>query len=122
MRAKSVIGLIGCALLIVSAGMHTILGWRAIGEQLSHTNAPADLVLNLEIDWKYAGPTMLAFAVICGHAFLKRIRGERVSTFAPGVIAVMYTLFGVWAIAVSGNPFFLTFIVPGLLLATGSIP
>lgn len=122
MKLKSAFGLLGCLFLVLSAGMHTILGWRAIGQQLAATNAPADLVLNLEIDWKYAGPTMLAFAVICGRVFLQRYRGERVSTFAAGVIAVTYTLFGVWAIVVGSNPFFLTFVIPGLLLAIGSIP
>lgn len=122
MKTKSAIGLIACALLVLSAGAHTILGWQAMSEQLARTNAPADLVLGLEIDWKFAGPTMLVFAVICGSVFLKRFRGERVSTFAPGVIALMYTLFGLWAIFLSHDPFFTVFIVPGILLAIASIP
>jgi len=122
MKIKAAVGLIGCVLLILSAGAHSILGWNAMRDQLAHTNAPADLVLGLEIDWKFAGPVMLTFAVICGAVFLKRWRGERASTFAPGVIAIMYTLFGAWALSMSGDPFFTVFIVPGTLLAIASIP
>jgi len=122
MRIRSIIGLVGCLLLFLSAGAHSILGWKAMSEQLAQTNAPADLVLGLEIDWKFGGPVMITFAIICASVFLKRIRGERVSTFAPGVIAVMYTLFGVWALATSGDPFFMVFIVPGVLIGIGSMP
>jgi lipopolysaccharide export LptBFGC system permease protein LptF len=122
MKSKSIIGLVGCLLLFLSAGAHSILGWKAMSEQLAQTNAPADLVLGLEIDWKFGGPVMIAFAIICGSVFLKRLRGDRVSIFAPAVFAVMYTLFGIWALAVSGDPFFMVFVVPGTLVGIASIP
>jgi len=122
MKTRSLIGLAGCVMLILSAGAHSILGWQAMSEQLARTSAPADLVRGLEIGWKFGGPVMVTFAIICGHVFVKRFGGDRVSTFAPGVIAVMYTLFGVWALAISGDPFFMVFVVPGTLIGIASIP
>lgn len=121
MKTKSILGLVAVVLLVLSAGAHSVLGWNAMREQLARTTAPADLVLGLEIDWKFAGPVMLTFAIICGRVFLKRLRGERVSTFAPGVIAVMYTLFGGWALYMSGDPFFMVFVVPGVLIGIASL-
>ena len=53
MKIKTIFGLIGCLLLVLSSGAHSILGWKAMSEQLAQTNAPADLVLGLEIDWKF---------------------------------------------------------------------
>ena len=59
MTFKSLLGIVAGLILIVSAYMHTVLGWRAMGAELAKTNAPADLVLGLEIDWKFGGPLML---------------------------------------------------------------
>lgn len=122
MKIKSTIGLVAVAMLVFSAFAHTIMGWQAMAAQLAQTNAAADLVLGLEVSWKFAGPVMLTFAVICANVFLKRLRGERASTFAPGVIAFTYTAFGAWALAVSGDLFFMVFVVPGSLLGIASIP
>ena len=122
MKFKSVCGIVAGIILILSAFAHSILGWKAMSEELARTNAPADLVLGLEIDWKFGGPVMLTLGIIAIHMSLNRWRGKLVSTFAPGLMAIMYTLFGIWAIAVSGEPFFAIFIVPGVLLAIASIP
>lgn len=122
MKFKSVCGIVAGIILIFSAYAHTVLGWKAMGAELAKTNAPADLVLGLEIDWKFGGPVMLTLGIIALHMSINRWRGRQVSTFAPGLMAIMYTLFGLWAITVSGEPFFAIFVVPGILLAIASIP
>jgi hypothetical protein len=64
---------------------------------------------------------MLVFGVLVLATFLKRWRGEAASTFAPALIAVAYLAFGSWALFESNfDPFFFTFIVPGVLLALAS--
>lgn len=122
MKIKSTLAFASGVILIASAFMHTVLGWRAMSTELAKTNAPADLVLGLEIDWKFGGPVMLTLGIIALHLAINRWRGRPVSTFAPGLMAMTYTLFGVWAMVVSGEPFFAIFVVPGALLAAASIP
>lgn len=123
MKGKSILGLIAGAFLILSAGAHSILGWKAQSEALAQTNAPPDLVQGLMVGWMFGGPVMLVFGIICIATFLKRFRGDAVSTFAPALIAIAYLAFGAWAAVITGgDPFFMLFAVPGVLLAIASIP
>src|SRR5690348_4151193 len=101
MKFKSGLGIVAGIILIFSAFAHSILGWKAMSEQLAKTNAPADLVLGLEIDWKFGGPVMFTLGIIALHMSINRWRGRPMSTFAPRLMAIMYTLFGIWAIAMS---------------------
>jgi hypothetical protein len=123
MKTKSVLGLIAGAILFLSAFAHSILGWKAMSEQLAQTNAPPDLVQGLHIGWVFGGPVMLVFGILCVSTFLKRFRGQPASTFAPALISVAYLAFGAWAmVTTGGDPFFMIFVVPAVLLAIASIP
>lgn len=123
MKLKSSLGLMAGVLLLLSAGAHTILGWKSMSERLAQTNAPADLVRGLQIGWTFGGPVMIVFALICFNVFWNRFRGERVSTFAPAMIAVAYIGFAAWAAVVTGgDPFFMLFLVPGVLIAIAALP
>lgn len=123
MKTKSILGLVAGAFLILSAGAHSILGWKAMSEQLAQTNAPPDLVQGLRMGWLFGGPVMIVFGILCITTFLTRFRGEAASTFAPALIATAYLAFAAFAaIATSGDPFFILFLVPGVLLAIASIP
>ena len=121
-RFRAVLGLIAGGFLILSAGAHSILGWRMIGGQLAQTNAPPDLVTSIKMGWIFGGPPMLVFGVLAIATFLKRFRGEQTSVFATSLIAVMYVAYGAWAaILTGGDPFFLMFVVPGALLGVASL-
>jgi len=123
MKTKSVLGLIAGAILILSAFAHAILGWKAMSEQLAQTNAPPDLVRGLQVGWVFGGVVMLVLGALCISTFLKRFRGQPVSTFAPALISIAYLGFGAWAmVTTSGDPFFMIFVVPAVLLAIASIP
>ena len=123
MKIKSALGLIGGAILILSAFAHAILGWKAMSEQLAHTNAPPDLVRGLQVGWVFGGVVMLVLGALCVATFLKRFRGQTVSTFAPVLISIAYLAFGAWAmVTTGGDPFFMIFIVPAVLLVIASLP
>jgi hypothetical protein len=123
MRIKSGLGLLAGAMLILSAGAHTILGWKAMSEQLAQTNAPPDLVMGLRMGWTFGGPVMLVFGILCISTFLRRFRGDAAPTLAPILISIAYIGFATWAaIETGGDPFFMLFLVPGVLLAIASIP
>jgi hypothetical protein len=123
MKFKSALGLVAGALLILSAGAHTILGWKAMSDQLAQTNAPPDLVMGLRMGWTFGGPVMLVFGILCITTFWKRFRGVPSPTLAPVLIAISYIAFAAWAaFETGGDPFFMLFLVPGVLLAIASIP
>ena len=120
-KLRSVLGLLAGAILVLSSGAHTFLGWQALGAELAKTKAPAELVTGLEIGWRWGGVAILVFGIIVVATFLKRYRGEPASTFAPALVSVAYIAFGAWALVHSNyDPFFFIFIVPGVLLALAS--
>ena len=123
MKFKSILGLVAGVILLLSAFAHALLGWKAMSEQLAQTNAPPDLVRGLQVGWVFGGVIMLVFGILCIATFLKRFRGQPVSTFAPALISIAYLAFGAWAmVTTGGDPFFMIFIVPAVLLAIASIP
>jgi len=123
MKFKSILGLIAGVILILSAFAHSVLGWKAMSERLAQTNAPADLVTGLRVGWIFGGPVMIVFGILSIVTFLKRFRGERASTLAPVLISIAYLGFSAWAVGVTGgDPFFIVFVVPAVLLAIASIP
>ncbi len=123
MKPKGVLGLIGGAILLLSAGAHSVLGWQAMSGELAKTNAPADLVQGLQVGWIFGGFVMVVLGAICINTFSKRFRGQPTSTFGPAIISVGYLAFGAWAaITTGGDPFFMIFVVPAVLLAIASIP
>ena len=121
-KARSVLGLMGGVILILSSGAHSILGWKAMHEQLAQTNAPAELVTGLKIGWMFGGPVMLVLGILAIATFLKRYRGEAAPTLAPALIAAAYLGFAAWAaVETNFDPFFFMFLIPGVLLALASV-
>ena len=119
--ARAPIGLISGVLLILSSAAHSLLGWQQLGRALAAAGTPADLITGLAIGWHFAGVAMLTFGCIVIATFLDMMRRRPVSLRPVALIAAAYLLFGVWALGVSDlNPFFLVFIVPGVMLAAVS--
>jgi hypothetical protein len=94
-----------------------LVGWRVQRTALEAARAPADLILGLGLGWHFAGVAMLAFGVIVIMLIAAAGRGQPVSLRPVLVIGLGYTGFGIWALVASGfEPFFLTFVLPGVLL------
>jgi hypothetical protein len=120
-RARSILGLIAGALMIVSSAAHSFLGWKAQREALEAANAPADLIHMLGIGWHFGGAAMLAFGFIVIALFLRDLSAARVPLMPAIVIGTTYVAFGAGATLVSHlDPFFLVFVIPGVfvLIAT----
>ena len=116
-RVRAVLGLVASLILILSSAAHSFLGWEQLRGKLVAARVPADLVFGLKVGWMFGGVAMLAFGLILLTLFVKRLRGESVSSLAAVVIAAAYLGFGAWALVASGfDPFFFIFIVPGILL------
>jgi hypothetical protein len=121
-RLRNVLGLIASLILFLSAGAHSFLGWKSLRPRIEAFGVPADLVTGLRIGWQFGGAAMLVFGIICGVIFVHRLRGDFVPSLPAMVIGVVYALYGVWALNLSGEGFFAIFIVPGVLLVLASWP
>lgn len=120
-RIRIVMGLLAGSLVVLSSAAHSLLGWKQLRLALDETHAPPSLVTGLSIGWHFAGVAMFAFGCIVLATFTDALRRRPVSLRPVGFIALVYLLFGVWALRVSNlDPFFLVFIVPGSMLAAAS--
>jgi len=122
-KARAILGIIAGFSLILSSAAHSFLGWKQLRTQLEQVQAPSDLILGVAIGWHFGGIAMLAFGCIMISLFVNRLKRKNPSPFPALVVAVAYLGFGTWALVVSKlNPFFMVFIVPGVLLAIAALP
>ena len=116
-RLRSVLGIIGGAVIAVSSALHGLLGWPAMAGELARIQASPDLVGGLRVGWYFGSVAMLAFGLVAIVTFAARMRGQPASLAPVVIVAVAYLAFGLWALVASDmNPFFLIFIVPALML------
>jgi hypothetical protein len=121
-RWREFVGLLATAVILLSSGAHSLLGWKSLEPRIAAVGTPKDLVTGLRIGWQWGGAAMVALGLIAASIFIQRLRGANVSAFPVVVIGVVYVLYGAWAMNLSGDPFFAIFIVPGVLLLLASLP
>jgi hypothetical protein len=119
-RVRSAVGLIGSTIMLLSSIPHSLLGWPAQRAVLVQARVPADTIRGLSIGWYFGGLAIAVFGLIAAVSFLQVLRGHAPHMRATTIIALAYTGFGIWAWFVTREPFSLVFIVPGMLVLTGS--
>jgi hypothetical protein len=120
-RLKAILGWVSGALMVTSAGAHSLVGWKVMRAELERANAPADLILALSLGWQFAGTAMLVFGLIVLGLVWLRMRGRAVSLWPAGLIGIAYLTFGACALLLSNfDKFFLVFLVPGILLSVAA--
>jgi hypothetical protein len=120
MRWRAIVGIVGGAMFVASAAAHSLLGWKGLGAELAAAGTPPDLLQSVRIGWHFGGACMLAFGVIALTLFVRWLRGGREPGWPVLLIGAAHFLFGAWAFAVTGNPFFTVFLVPGALLVAAT--
>ena len=121
-RTRSILGIVAGVLMVASAAAHSLLGWPQLRAELAHAGITGDLEQGLAVGWHFGGAAMLAFAAIVLWTFFRRLGGRDAPLVPPAIVAAAYLAFGAGALGVTGDPFFMVFIVPGLLLAAASFP
>ena len=103
--------------------MHAVLGWKELHTSLKAAAAPPDLIKTLGIGWVFGGVAMLMLGSIAIASTVKR-RHDPTASMAPVlIIGIAYIAFGAGAMTITGfDPFFLVFILPGLLLVAAAWP
>jgi hypothetical protein len=120
-RARVIVGLAGAVLMLVSCIPHSLLGWPAQRHVLERSAVPADTILGLAVGWYFGGLAIAVFGLIAALSFIQVLRGHAPHMRATSIIGLAYMGFGVWAWFVTRQSFALVFIVPGLLVLTGSM-
>lgn len=116
-KLRTMLGLVAGVMLLLSAAAHSLLGGKAMGDQIAPFKLPPDLVRGLLVGWHFGGVAMLVFGVIALVLFGRRLKGESTPSYPAWVIGFGYLAFGIVALVISGfNPFYSVFIVPALLL------
>jgi hypothetical protein len=107
-------------MLVLSAFAHSLAGGAQLRSELAAAAVPADLFQGVMIGWYFGGAAMFAFGLVVGHAFLG---AEPAGSTVPALlIGTVYLVFGFCALALSSlDPFFLVFVVPGLLVVAASL-
>ena len=122
-RWRFVVGMVGAALIVASGCAHTLVGWKVMRAGLVAAGAPLELVTGLGIGWIFGGVSMFGFGSIAIATILARRRGVASTRGPIVIIAIVYIVFGLGALVASRfDPFFLIFILPGLLLAMSVWP
>ena len=121
-RFRSILGLVAGVVMMLSAAMHSLLGWKQLRSELELLHAPAELVRALGTGWNFGGAAMLAFGFIVVALFTHRLKGSLVTLRPAIVIGTTYVAFGAGAMVVNDvDPFFLVFAIPGALLLIASV-
>ncbi len=116
-RVRKVLGWVAGVLLVLSAAAHSLLGGKELRAALVAAQVPADLLRGTMIGWHFGGVAMLAFGLVVLHSFSRPSGAAAISLFPARIVAVTYLGFGAAALLFTGfDPFFLVFVVPGLLL------
>jgi hypothetical protein len=116
-RGRLVLGLIAGVVILATSVAHSLIGWPQLRRALSEADTPADLIVGLSIGWHFAGLARLVFGALAILLCADALRGRPVSFRPLVLIAIAYLVFGTWSLTVSSlDPFFLAFLVPGILL------
>ena len=117
-RLPRVLAMIAAAILVLSSGAHSVLGWPALRAKLADANVPADLVNGLGMGWHFAGLAMLVLGLLVFWLLAAERRGGVRVVLPLQIIGGAYELFALGCFLVLGwDPFLLTFFVPGTLLS-----
>jgi hypothetical protein len=121
-RTQASIGYAAAILIVLSGAAHFV-GWIKLRTILSASTAPPDLIQALGIGWVFGGVAMLALGSIAIASTVKRRHDPTASLLPVRIIGIAYVAFGAGAMSITGfDPFFLVFILPGILLVAASWP
>jgi len=120
-RARATSLLLASALLIASAGVHALMGWRDLRTDLAALHVNPRLAGVLGAGWQFGSVSLLAFGLIALTAGSARWRGDPVASVTLWVPAAALAGFGTGALLLVGyEPFYFGYILLGILLALGA--
>ncbi len=122
-KTRLLCGYLAATILVLSAAMHTLMGWPGIRAELSLAQLPPELMFGVQMVWHFAGMAMLVFGAMLLALFRRAQRGLAAPAGIALAVGIGYLGFGVAEfIASAYAPFTFVFIVPGALLLAAAWP
>jgi hypothetical protein len=122
-RVWSLIGLLSGISMIAMGGVHSIMGWPQARAGLEGSGASDQLLRGLAVPWHFTGGAMTTAGIIVLIYFVALWRHQRADPTGARLVGLFYFVFGLWAlVVVEPSPFFLTFLIPGMIALLGTIP
>lgn len=122
-RWRLMLGAAASVLLLLSSVAHSLMGWPELRIQLEVAGVIPDLMRGLQVSWQFGGMAMFTFGLILLKVFSDALRGKPFQPDAARIVGSVYVFFGVWAIVfIERNPFYLVFVVPGVMLLVAAWP
>jgi hypothetical protein len=116
-RLSIALGIPTGVIMAGSGAAHVMVGWPQLRASLARAQTPPDIVTGVAVAWHFGGVAMLTFGCLVVLLFVLAAKQRPVSAVPGWVIAFAYVAFGVGALLITRNPFFLIFVAPGLTLA-----
>lgn len=117
-RLRLALGLASAAVMIAWGILHATVGWAALESRMSRTNVEPEVLEGLRVPWHLATLAMVGFGAVALLHYIAIARRHAHDPSAVRLAGSAYSLFGLWAIiAVHADPFFLSYVVPGALVA-----
>ncbi|MBX7165743.1 MAG: hypothetical protein K1X74_05290 [Pirellulales bacterium] len=120
-KAPSIAALLGGILVLVSSLGHSLAGGPEILGQLAASKVDPELIAGIAAGWHFGGVCLAAFGLIVITASIAQLRGRQQSPAPFIIVGLALGLFGAGAFVYRNyQPFFLGFIVAGLICALGA--
>jgi hypothetical protein len=112
--ASTLLALTGLLIGLGAFG-HSFVGRRALDAGLA--SLPIDVHTDklIYLVWYFCGGCMLVFGALAIWSAWKAMRGERGALFASGLVGAFYLLVGVLSLIDMREPFWIEFVVLGML-------
>jgi hypothetical protein len=121
-RIASVALLVMGVLITLGAYGHGFIGRRTIDVELDKFAIASNIYTMLYVVWYFVSGCMLLFGLTVIAAWVQQRKGKIALLPVTGLIGILYLLTGVGAtIYRNGDPFMVTFIIEGGVLAAASV-
>lgn len=118
---RPTLGILAAVVMIGSGIIHATVGWPALSSALARFQVDAETMRGLRLPWYLASLCMIGYGLVALRHFVAMARGRARDALPVRMLGVLYALIGAWALAaVAMHPFFLSFLLPGAVLALGA--
>jgi hypothetical protein len=115
---RPALGILASVVMIASAVLHSVWGWPGLLVSVSNYSISPLVLTGLQVPWHLAGVGMFGFGAVSLAHYGSLAFGGRRDAWPVRIIGALYAGFGLWALAtVARDPFFLTFVIPGLVVS-----
>lgn len=117
MRTVFTLMLLGAGIAMTLGGLgHSLEGIEPVRAALEKQGVAGPIGQLIVAVWHFGGASMIAFGLLVLVQWRAFRIGRNPGRFAQYLVAALYLVYGAWAVAFTGSPFFWTFFGLGLIV------